>query len=92
MQTLTVLTLQRVSAGDRRSIDAVDPAIRLADAGGWFDGEYRDTWPGFTAERYWRLAPTAGVRGGSAMLCWRKPISSWAAGPIRSICGRGRPG
>jgi hypothetical protein len=29
----------------------------LTDAGGWFDGEYRDTWPAFGAETY--LAPGA---------------------------------
>ena len=33
-------------------IRAVDPAINLTDAGGWFDGEIRDTWPAYTCERY----------------------------------------
>ena len=57
MRTFNVLTLTRISAEDRAKIEAVDPAVRLTDAGGWFDGEYRDTWPAFSASRY--LAPGA---------------------------------
>lgn len=57
MPTLNVLSLQRISAADRARIEAVDPAIKLTDVGGWFDGEYRDTWPSFGSERY--LAPNA---------------------------------
>ncbi len=55
MRTFNVLTLTRISAEDRAEIEAVDPAVRLTDAAGWFDGEYRDTWPVFSATRY--LAP-----------------------------------
>jgi glyoxylate/hydroxypyruvate reductase A len=64
MPQLNILTLTRVRPEDRAKIEAVDPLIRLTDAGGWFDGEYRETWPAFTAERY--LAPGAtgqGTRG-----------------------------
>ena len=57
MPTLNVLTIQRINSADRARIAAVDPAVRLTDAGGWFDGEYRETWPAFTAARY--LAPGA---------------------------------
>jgi phosphoglycerate dehydrogenase-like enzyme len=57
MQKFNVLTLQRISAEDRAKIEAVDPAVQLTDAGGWFDGEYRETWPAFTSARY--LAPGA---------------------------------
>ncbi len=52
MQEIQVLNIQRLSAADRAKIEAVDPAIRLTDAGGWFDGEYRETWPAYTAARY----------------------------------------
>src|SRR5262249_56153007 len=52
MQEVQVLNIQRLSAADRAKIEAVDPAARLTDAGGWFDGEYRDTWPAYTAARY----------------------------------------
>ena len=65
MRAINVLTLTRLSAGDRARIAAVDPAIHLVDAGGWFDGELRETWPAFTAARY--LAPSAmgsGTRAG----------------------------
>jgi len=49
---INILSIQRVSAADRARIEAVDPAIHLIDAGGWFDGEIRDTWPAYTAARY----------------------------------------
>ncbi len=61
MPTYNVLSLTRLSAADRAMIEAVDPAIRLVDAAGWFDGEYRDTWPAFSATRY--LAPGSTGKG-----------------------------
>ncbi|HET8996472.1 MAG TPA: D-2-hydroxyacid dehydrogenase [Acetobacteraceae bacterium] len=57
MRQIDVLAIPRVSAADRARIEAVDPAIRLTDAGGWFDGEVRETWPAFTVRRY--LPPDA---------------------------------
>ena len=56
-----ILTLTRLSPSDRAKIEAIDPSVRVTDAVGWFDGEYRDTWPAFTSERY--LAPNATGRG-----------------------------
>jgi phosphoglycerate dehydrogenase-like enzyme len=61
MRTIDILTLTRISAAERANIEAVDPAIRITDAGGWFDGEYRDTWPAFSSDRY--LAQGAVGRG-----------------------------
>jgi len=61
MRTVNVLAIQRSTEAERAQIAAVDPAIRLTDAGGWFDGEIRDTWPAVTAARY--LAPTATGHG-----------------------------
>src|SRR5215469_13970759 len=64
MQRINVLSIQRISAEDRAKIEAVDPAIELTDAGGWYDGEIRETWPTFTTARY--LVPGAtgsGTRG-----------------------------
>ena len=64
MQRINVLSIQRLGAGDRAKIAAVDPAVQLVDAGGWFDGEYRETWPAFASARY--LPPGAtgsGSRG-----------------------------
>jgi phosphoglycerate dehydrogenase-like enzyme len=61
MRTIEVLCIQRVSAADRARIEAVDPAVRLTDAGGWFDGEIRETWPEFSSRRY--LAPNASGQG-----------------------------
>lgn len=52
MRNINILSIQRVAAADRERIEAVDPAIRFIDAGGWFDGEIRDTWPAYTATRY----------------------------------------
>jgi phosphoglycerate dehydrogenase-like enzyme len=57
MQEINVLNIQRISAADRAKIEAIDPAIQLTDAGGWFDGEIRETWPAFTSARH--LTPSA---------------------------------
>jgi len=57
MEMINVLSIQRVSTEDRAKIEAVDPIIQFIDAGGWYDGEIRDTWPAFTSARY--LAPKA---------------------------------
>ncbi len=61
MRTVNVLAIQRSTEAERAKIAAVDPAIRLVDAGGWFDGEIRDTWPAASAARY--LAPSATGHG-----------------------------
>jgi phosphoglycerate dehydrogenase-like enzyme len=61
MRTLELTLIQRINDADRARIEAVDPAIRITDAGGWFDGEIRETWPAFTAQRY--LAPNAVGQG-----------------------------
>ena len=60
MRSIDVLLIQRLGAEDRAKIAAVDPSVRVTDAGGWFDGEYRETWPAYTASRYLRSA-SAGV-------------------------------
>jgi hypothetical protein len=52
MRTINVLATQRISADDRAKVEASDPAIRLIDAGGWFDGEIRENWTAFAAARY----------------------------------------
>jgi hypothetical protein len=57
MQANNVLSIQRTSAADRARIEAVAPAMRVIDAGGWFDGEIRETWTDFAAARY--LMPNA---------------------------------
>jgi len=52
MRSVDVLCIQPVSADERARIEAVDPSVRLVDAGGWFDGEIRDTWPEYSVRRY----------------------------------------
>src|SRR5438067_8440846 len=61
MQRVNVLLIQRLDAADRAKIAAVDPQVRLIDAGGWLDGEYRETWPAYTAARY--LSPNSTGQG-----------------------------
>ena len=61
MPGINILSIQRVSAAERAQIEAVDPGIRLTDAGGWFDGEYRETWPAYSVARY--LRPNSTGRG-----------------------------
>lgn len=52
MQNINVLTITRIHADERGKIEAVDPAVRLTDAGGWYDGEMRATWPAYASARY----------------------------------------
>jgi phosphoglycerate dehydrogenase-like enzyme len=52
MRAVTVLSTQRSSAVERARIEAVDPGVRLIDAGGWFDGEIRERWTDFAVARY----------------------------------------
>ena len=52
MRTINVLATQRISGDDRAKIEASDPAIRLIDAEGWFDGEIGETWTAFAAARH----------------------------------------
>lgn len=61
MRTVNILAIQRTTPAERARIAAVDPGVRLTDAGGWFDGEIRDSWPQFTAARY--LGPNANGQG-----------------------------
>ena len=58
---VNILAIQRIGAADKARIQAVDPSVRLVDAGGWFDGEIRGTWPAYTAARY--LPPAAAGQG-----------------------------
>jgi phosphoglycerate dehydrogenase-like enzyme len=44
------------SRQERERIAAVAPAVDFVDAGGWFDGEIRETWPEFTVQRYLRVS------------------------------------
>lgn len=64
MQTVELLLIDRISAADQARIAAVDDRVRITDAGGWFDGEIRETWPDFTARRY--LRPDAAGEGSRA--------------------------
>jgi len=61
MKTVNVLTIQRIGTAGRARIEAVDPAIRLINGGGWFDGEYRETWPVYASARY--LSPRSAGQG-----------------------------
>ncbi|HML13458.1 MAG TPA: D-2-hydroxyacid dehydrogenase [Xanthobacteraceae bacterium] len=61
MQKVNVLSIVRLSPAERAKVEAIDPRVRLTDAGGWFDGEYRDTWPPFAAARF--LSPPANGSG-----------------------------
>jgi glyoxylate/hydroxypyruvate reductase len=51
-RTTKVLSIQRISAQHLAQIAAVDPSIEITDAGGWFDGEIRETWSPFASARY----------------------------------------
>ena len=61
MQQVQVLNIQRLSSADRARIEAVDPAVRLIEAGGWFDGESAK--PGRPIPRSRYLVPGAAGSG-----------------------------
>src|SRR3954447_16972601 len=61
MRSINTLLIQRTNPADQARIKAVDPAINLVDAGGWFDGEYRETWPAYSVARY--VAPNSAGQG-----------------------------
>ncbi len=52
MREVNVLSIQRTSPAERARIEAMDPSIKLIDAGGWFDGEVREPWTDYAAARY----------------------------------------
>ena len=52
MRQIKVLAIQRISPRDAKKIEAVDATVQLTDAGGWYDGEMRETWPAFSVSRY----------------------------------------
>jgi phosphoglycerate dehydrogenase-like enzyme len=52
MRSINILAIQRISADDRAKIEVSDPAARLVDAGGWFEGEIRESWTDFATARY----------------------------------------
>ena len=90
MRTINVLAMQRTSAADRTRIEAVDPAIKFIDAGGWFDGEIRDTWPAFVRHATWRqvLYGTGTREERDRLLADAEVIlGGW---PFPSICAPGR--
>lgn len=47
-----VLSLVPLGASAHAAITSVDPRVRLTVAGGWFDGEIRDTWGDYVASSY----------------------------------------
>jgi phosphoglycerate dehydrogenase-like enzyme len=51
---VNVLSLVPIPDDLQREIEAVDPAVGLTIAAGWFDGEIRETWPARTALSYVR--------------------------------------
>jgi phosphoglycerate dehydrogenase-like enzyme len=53
-EPVNVLSLVPIPEELQRAIEAVDPAVRLTVAAGWFDGEIRETWPERTARSYVR--------------------------------------
>jgi len=58
---VNILCIARISSTDRARIEAIDPRFRVVEAGGWFDGEIRETWPKATSERF--LAPDSMGQG-----------------------------
>ena len=52
MRTVNVLVIQPVADAELAQIASLDPRLRVVDARGWFDDEYRETWPKWSVDRY----------------------------------------
>jgi phosphoglycerate dehydrogenase-like enzyme len=52
MRIVKILSMVRMNDAEKDRISAIHPGIELIDAGGWFDGEIRETWPEYAANRY----------------------------------------
>ena len=52
MRNIDVLTITRIRPEERAKVEAISPAVKLTDAGGWYDGEIRETWPAYASARY----------------------------------------
>ncbi len=59
---INILCISRVTPEESARMEAVDPRVRVIDAGGWFDGEMRETWPYETADRF---IPAGGTGDGT---------------------------
>ncbi|HAA93583.1 MAG: hypothetical protein CMM48_03515 [Rhodospirillaceae bacterium] len=58
---MKILSIIALSDDEQAKIRAIDPSIELTMAPGWFDGEFRDSWPAFCTESY--LPPDAHGHG-----------------------------
>jgi glyoxylate/hydroxypyruvate reductase len=61
MTDIKILAIDRIAPAVKERIEAVDPRLKVIEAGGWFDGEIRETWPELTVNRY--LRPDANGKG-----------------------------
>ena len=52
MKVTNILSILPLTENERQRIRSIDPGIELKEAGGWFDGEIRETWPPFAVDRY----------------------------------------
>ena len=52
MRSVNVLVIVPVADEALARIRAIDSRLDVIDARGWFDGEMRETWPQWTAQRY----------------------------------------
>ena len=51
---LNILSLVPLSAADIEAINAISSEVSVHDAGGWFDGEYAESWPAASVASYVR--------------------------------------
>ena len=81
MRQIKVLSIQRISPELAQKIEAVDGAVQLTDAGGWYDGEVRETWPSFGTSRSLGANCTVTAAARNATNCSPRPRLCSAAGP-----------
>jgi phosphoglycerate dehydrogenase-like enzyme len=52
MHRVDVLVIQPIADAEMAHIARLDARLRVVDARGWFDDEYRQTWPQWSVDRY----------------------------------------
>jgi phosphoglycerate dehydrogenase-like enzyme len=52
MDIVDVLVIQPITTADMEHIATIDSRLHIVDARGWFEGEFRNTWPAWTVQRY----------------------------------------
>ncbi len=89
MTTVNVVVITPTPDAALEGIAALDPRLNVIDARGWFDVEFKDTWPEFTVRRYLgqRAIPASSRQQRDQVLSTAEVILGGFPFPL-DLCGR----